>query len=325
MAHLISKTLLAIGISMAATTLCAAPASAADAKKPAKAKAKSSKSKAKVLADDEGSIRPATPEDEPDIKDNKVMQFNCELGANITIYTNEADSAHLALRWKKRLQRLTRVGTTTGANRFENPKFGLIWIGIPAKGMLLDSRMNRQLANECKSLEQEAFVPQPVQTAPIIDAAAPSPAASGAVIGMPQAAPIGVITRPGTAVPAVPGAPVVPGTNALPLAPGAPVPQATPAAAPATGAAVVPAVPIVPIVVEPIMKPLFTTPQPVATPVQAAPAPVAPAPVATRPRQFSLPRVVLASQWQTRPLCMRRTISARSVYVPKPWDILLLS
>jgi hypothetical protein len=49
---------------------------------------------------------------------------------------------------------MNRVGTTTGALRFENPVFGIIWIGIPSKGILLDSRLNRQLANECKSAEQ---------------------------------------------------------------------------------------------------------------------------------------------------------------------------
>jgi hypothetical protein len=48
------------------------------------------------------------------------------------------------------------VGTTTGAKRFENANYGLIWIGIPSKGMLLDSKLNRQLANECRTPEQEA-------------------------------------------------------------------------------------------------------------------------------------------------------------------------
>ncbi|MEF9927680.1 MAG: hypothetical protein RR804_07565, partial [Massilia sp.] len=64
------------------------------------------------------------------------------------------DDKHIALRWKKRLHRLSRVGTTTGANRFENRLYGLVWIGIPAKGMLLDSKQGRQLANECKDAEQ---------------------------------------------------------------------------------------------------------------------------------------------------------------------------
>jgi hypothetical protein len=107
----------------------------------------------------------ATPEEpEPDIAGSVSTDFNCEMGNKITIYSNVEDVNHIALRWKKRLHRLQRVSTTTGANRFENPLFGLIWIGIPAKGMLLDSKKNQQLANECKDAEQ--------MKPPVIEAAA---------------------------------------------------------------------------------------------------------------------------------------------------------
>ena len=131
------------------TLLCAlalgAPglaAHAADAKKPAAHKAQAKPA-------------PAEPdEDEPDTGGSDVTEYNCELGNRITIFTNAADAAHIALRWKKRIHRLARVGTTTGALRFENVRYGLIWIGIPAKGMLLDSKQNRQLANECRNAEQ---------------------------------------------------------------------------------------------------------------------------------------------------------------------------
>ena len=83
-----------------------------------------------------------------------------ELGNKLTLYRNAEDNDHLALRWKQRVHRMTRVSTTTGANRFENDRFGLVWIGIPAKGMLLDSKHGQQLANECKDAEQMA--PNPV-------------------------------------------------------------------------------------------------------------------------------------------------------------------
>lgn len=96
----------------------------------------------------------AADEPEPDITDTVVTDYACELNNTLTIYTNAQDDGHIALRWKNRLHRLDRVGTTTGALRFENPKFGLIWIGIPSKGILLDSKLNRQLANECKNAEQ---------------------------------------------------------------------------------------------------------------------------------------------------------------------------
>ncbi|WP_377701361.1 hypothetical protein [Pseudoduganella sp. UC29_71] len=175
----ISKLFLACSIALGSLTLClppaamaAAPDAKADAKKPA-AKAKKTGKKAAAAA----AAAPAvlSPEDaeeaaEPGVEGTTVVDFDCELGNKITIYQNASDDNYIALRWKKRLHRLKRVGTTTGANRFENKLYGLIWIGIPAKGMLLDSKQNRQLANECRNAEQL----KPAATAP-----APAPALQG--------------------------------------------------------------------------------------------------------------------------------------------------
>ena len=158
----LSKLALACSVALGAMTLALAPASyaATDTKTPAKAKAaKTTKAKAKAPAKAAAKpvAMPAEPNeeaDEPDTTGSATTEFNCELGNKITIYSNEKDDSHIALRWQKRLHRLSRVGTTTGAHRFENRLYGLIWIGIPAKGMLLDSKQNRQLANECKDAEQ---------------------------------------------------------------------------------------------------------------------------------------------------------------------------
>jgi membrane-bound inhibitor of C-type lysozyme len=153
MPKLIRELFVACGLALATATLCV-PAMAADtahAKPKAKAKAKSSKKAAEKhpLAVD---VLPDEPE--PDITDTTTTDYACELNNKVTIYHNDNDNAHIALRWKKRLHRLQRVGTTTGALRFENVRYGLVWIGIPSKGMLLDSKLNRQLANECKNDEQ---------------------------------------------------------------------------------------------------------------------------------------------------------------------------
>jgi len=172
------KHLLAAGsFVLAALGLCAAPASAAPEKNHPKAadvvkkaqtkkSSKGKKAAAVVAAGAAGAAVAATVDEaEPDITDTTVTDYACELGNAITIYTNEKDDAHIALRWKKRLHRLERVGTTTGALRFENKNYGLIWIGIPAKGILLDSKLNRQLANECKNAEQS----KPLVTAALDD------------------------------------------------------------------------------------------------------------------------------------------------------------
>ena len=93
---------------------------------------------------------------EPDVSGYSAVEYDCELGNKLTLYSPPADAQHVALRWKKKLLRLRRVETTTGANRFENKKIGWVWIDIPAKGMLLDSKKGRQLANECKHPEAAA-------------------------------------------------------------------------------------------------------------------------------------------------------------------------
>ena len=115
-------------------------------------KAKSTKHKKAEAVEEEHPI--ASTEPDPDITDTVTVDYACELGNKVTLYTNVGDADHMALRWKKRLHRMTRVGTSTGASRFENTNYGLVWIGIPAKSMLLDSKANRQLANECKNADQ---------------------------------------------------------------------------------------------------------------------------------------------------------------------------
>ena len=113
-----------------------------------------SAAKKKPAAPAEAEMPNDDEEGSPDLKGSSTFDYKCELNDFLTIYTHADDNDHLALRWRNRLYRLKRVETTTGANRFENKKVGLVWIGIPTKGMLLDSRRGQQLANECKTAGQ---------------------------------------------------------------------------------------------------------------------------------------------------------------------------
>ena len=194
MSTLIKKTLLACGLALAAGALCAAPA--AEPKKPA------AKARVKAKAPASASTAAAEPnEPEPDIKDTTTTEFNCELGNKVTTYHNLNDDSHIAIRWKNRLHRLLRVGTTTGAQRFENKLFGLIWIGIPAKGMLLDSKQNRQLANECKNAEQ--LNPSAIKALDnLVTVPVPGPAPKPAMqVALPAPAPLGTIDPPAPVIP----------------------------------------------------------------------------------------------------------------------------
>lgn len=126
-----------IGLPQASAETAPAARPAAVKKTPAKAQAKETDN-----------------ENQPDVAGHTRVDFNCELGNKITVYENTDDNKRIGVRWNKKLHELTRVETTTGAHRFENKDTGLVWINIPAKGMLLDSKKGQQLANECRNPEQ---------------------------------------------------------------------------------------------------------------------------------------------------------------------------
>ncbi|TWI66372.1 hypothetical protein IP91_02185 [Pseudoduganella lurida] len=153
---------------------------AAAKKTAAKPKAVSAKSKKAAAAAAAAAKEPDPEADEPDVAEATVDEFSCEMGNKVTIYRNAGDEGHIALRWKTRLHRLTQVATTTGAQRFENRLYGLIWIGIPSKGLLLDSKLNRQLANECRNAEQNKPAETPMQAQAPGQTTAPAAPVTGA-------------------------------------------------------------------------------------------------------------------------------------------------
>jgi hypothetical protein len=124
---------------------------------PAFAEEAGSKPVKKAVAKKKQAAKEAEEKD-ADVSGMTAVAYDCELGNKLTIYNSASDDQQIALRWNKRLHQMSRVGTTTGAVRFEDSKNGLVWIGIPAKGMLLDAKKGKQLANECRNADQAAQV-----------------------------------------------------------------------------------------------------------------------------------------------------------------------
>ncbi len=75
----------------------------------------------------------------------------CELGKRVSVRGNQQTDNAIELRWQGRLYQLLRVTTSTGAHRFEDQDSGLVWISIPSKAMLLDSKRGEPVVNECQS------------------------------------------------------------------------------------------------------------------------------------------------------------------------------
>jgi hypothetical protein len=141
--------ILAAGMALATSHALAAD-QASTAKHPHKKVAKKSAKKSSKKA------APAKEADEPepDISKSAVSEYSCADNHKLTIYRNDEDKQHAAIRWNNHLLRMDRVPTESGAERLENTRRGLVFIGIPAKAMLLDSKKGRQLANDCKLPDQ---------------------------------------------------------------------------------------------------------------------------------------------------------------------------
>jgi nucleoside-specific outer membrane channel protein Tsx len=79
MSKLIAQLLLACGLALASTSLVAVHAA-----EPAKAVKSKAKAKAKPAAPAAAPVEEA----EPDITDTATVEYSCELGNKLTIYTN---------------------------------------------------------------------------------------------------------------------------------------------------------------------------------------------------------------------------------------------
>lgn len=75
--------------------------------------------------------------------------FRCELDNRVDVRMGDGQR-HINLGWKGGTYVMLPVSTSTGALRFEDRSSGLVWIQIPSKSFLLNSKSGQQLANECK-------------------------------------------------------------------------------------------------------------------------------------------------------------------------------
>lgn len=78
--------------------------------------------------------------------------YNCENRVRLQIEREIRDRATYRIRlvWNGNGYRLDRDPSYSGLPRFEDSASGLVWIDLPWKGLLLDSKSNKPLANECR-------------------------------------------------------------------------------------------------------------------------------------------------------------------------------
>jgi hypothetical protein len=82
----------------------------------------------------------------------------CEFDQVVNLARIDSQPGHFKLTYKKVAYTVVPEETTSGALRLEDKKAGIVWIQIPSKSMLMNSKIGQRLADNCLHAEQRAAV-----------------------------------------------------------------------------------------------------------------------------------------------------------------------
>lgn len=102
---------------------------------------------------------PVQPTAEIQVRENGQLDFNldsglyhCEWGLRVDVLRDAASRDRIHIGWNGGRYQLDRDPSFSGLPRFEDRTNGLVWIDLPWKGVLLDGKTQKPLANECKTV-----------------------------------------------------------------------------------------------------------------------------------------------------------------------------
>ncbi len=179
---------LSMGVPAVAADKTASQAKSSTKKVASKAKSRGKKKLAPGAAKAVEAVTPIAEDDsmtlsEADLAVAKRVytgKIQCELGADLFITPDEKKPGFFSVKTKTASYLMHPVESRTGAVRLEAPKAGAVWIQIPNKSMLMDTKLGQRLADDCKAPAQVAFTADMKNNPPkaLFDGADPQPGAS---------------------------------------------------------------------------------------------------------------------------------------------------
>lgn len=83
---------------------------------------------------------------------------DCEFNQKVVVEPLQGRPGHFRVSFKKVTYTMTPKETSTGAVRLEDPRAGIVWLQIPTKSMLMNTRLGQRMVDGCMHAEQRAAV-----------------------------------------------------------------------------------------------------------------------------------------------------------------------
>jgi hypothetical protein len=80
----------------------------------------------------------------------------CEFNQHVSVQAIEGKPGHFRVSFKNVAYTMVPQETTTGAVRLEDKQAGVVWIQIPAKSMMLNSKIGQRMVDDCATTQQRA-------------------------------------------------------------------------------------------------------------------------------------------------------------------------
>jgi hypothetical protein len=80
----------------------------------------------------------------------------CEFNQSVSVAPIDGRPGHFRLSFKKVNYTMIPEETSSGAIRLEDKKSGVVWLQIPSKSMLMNSKLGQRMVDGCQHAEQRA-------------------------------------------------------------------------------------------------------------------------------------------------------------------------
>ncbi|MCH7345895.1 hypothetical protein LZ017_21205 [Pelomonas sp. CA6] len=82
---------------------------------------------------------------------------HCEFNQKVQITPDADKPGRFKLQFGKQVFHMAPEPTTTGAVRLEDKKAGVVWLQIPSKSMLMNTKVGQRMVDSCMHEDQKAF------------------------------------------------------------------------------------------------------------------------------------------------------------------------